>query len=152
MHAAHRAGLNFVGVKEDDSRHGKADFALEKLQAMEGGTDGGPVNEHAEDNLHLLSDLCFINFRREQHEVPGMLGEIARQFAEDAPLVCTLSHQSSGSSSGGGGGGGGARPATAPLGVTVIGHREVTWPSRHTVRRHPHTTCGLSPPSTRART
>jgi hypothetical protein len=40
---------------------------------------GGPVNKNAPDNVHLLSDLCFIPFRRQDHEVPAMLQEITRQ-------------------------------------------------------------------------
>jgi hypothetical protein len=80
MHTAHCSGLKFVGVKEDDERHGKPDFAQEKARAMEGGKDGGPVHEHAAGNLHLLDDLCFIDFRRQQHEAQEMLCEIARQL------------------------------------------------------------------------
>ena len=40
---------------------------------------GGLVNPHAADNVHLLDDICFIPFRRQQHEVGPMLQEIARQ-------------------------------------------------------------------------
>ena len=122
MHAAHICGLKLVGVKEDDSRHGKPDFGQEKTRAMKG-KDGGPVNEHAADNLHLLDDVCFIDFRRQQHEVPGMLGEIERQFVEDAPLVRTLSPQSASSSRS-------TSPepeveaqAETPIGPWLLGHR-----------------------------
>eukprot|EP01046_Picozoa_sp_COSAG06_P045574 COSAG06_NODE_6321_length_2984_cov_1.050260_5_plen_86_part_00 len=32
-------------------------------------------------SLRLLDDLCFIPFRRQEHEVPAMLKEIIRQAA-----------------------------------------------------------------------
>ena len=96
MHTAQVSGLKFVGVKEDDSRYEKADIGQEKTRSMDG-KDGGPVNKHAAANLHLLDDVCFINFRRQKHDVAAMLDEIERQFALDAPLVRSPLHQSSGS-------------------------------------------------------
>ena len=89
MHTAHLSGLKFVGVKENDSRHGKPDFVQEKTRAMKG-KDGGPVSEHAAANLHLLDDVCFIDFERQEHLVAAMLDEIERQFAEDQPQVEVL--------------------------------------------------------------
>ena len=79
MRTALEQELRFVGVMETELRHGKLDFALEQSRGLTGGKDGGPVNENAPDNVHLLSDLCFIPFRRQEHEVPAMLKEIIRQ-------------------------------------------------------------------------
>ena len=107
MHKAHVCGLKFVGVKEDDSRFGKAHFGQEKTRSMNGKDDRttrncqncchcfgakatgrtGLVHKHAAANLHLLDDVCFINFRRQKHDVAAMLDEIERQFALDAPAL-----------------------------------------------------------------
>jgi hypothetical protein len=38
-------------------------------------------DQHVEANLWLLDDVCFIPFRRQEHEVPTMLKEIIRQAA-----------------------------------------------------------------------
>ena len=37
------------------------------------------MHEQAEANLRLLDDVCFVPLRRQEHEVPAMLGEILRQ-------------------------------------------------------------------------
>eukprot|EP01043_Picozoa_sp_COSAG02_P024011 COSAG02_NODE_1299_length_13382_cov_14.723858_4_plen_441_part_00 len=79
MSTAREQKLRFVGVMETELRHGKPDFALEKSRAQTAGDDGGPIHEDVEDNLQLLKDLCFIPFRRQEHEVPAMLKEIIRQ-------------------------------------------------------------------------
>jgi hypothetical protein len=81
MRTAHEQELRFVGVMETELRHGKPDFALEESQALTGGSDGGPVNTNAPDHVYLLSGLCFIPFRRQEHEVVAMLKEIERQAA-----------------------------------------------------------------------
>jgi hypothetical protein len=81
MRTAHEQELRFVGVMETELRHCKPDFALEKSQALTGGSDGGPVNTNAPDHVYLLSGLCFIPFRRQEHEVVAMLKEIERQAA-----------------------------------------------------------------------
>ena len=80
MNTAHAERLRCIGVKEEDERHGKPDFAEEKTRAMGGGEGGGPINENARHNIHLLNDVCFIPLRRQQHEVKGMLDEIVRQY------------------------------------------------------------------------
>ena len=78
MAAARKVGVRIVGVMETDERHGKPDFALEKSRAR-AGNGGGPVHDEAEANLRLLDEVCFVPLRRQEHEVPGMLGEILRQ-------------------------------------------------------------------------
>eukprot|EP01045_Picozoa_sp_COSAG04_P037112 COSAG04_NODE_9327_length_873_cov_1.980620_2_plen_129_part_01 len=89
MATAHAEGLRCVGVMETDERHGKPDFALEKSRARTGGKDGGPVHEKhdVEMNLKLLDEVCFTPFRRQEHEVQGMLVEVVRQAAI-APRLC----------------------------------------------------------------
>jgi hypothetical protein len=84
MDTAHGAHLKFCGVKENDSRHGKPDFGQEKYRALTG-KDGGPVHEKVLDNLHLLDDVCFIEFERQQHLVPAMLDEIKQQYDAEFP-------------------------------------------------------------------
>jgi hypothetical protein len=77
MAAATANRLRFVGVMETEDRRGKPDFAQEKRRAL-----GPPlVNDHAPQNVRLLDELCFIPFRRQQHEVEAMLKEIVRQAA-----------------------------------------------------------------------
>ena len=77
MAAATANRLRFVGVMETEDRRGKPDFAQEKRRAL-----GPPlVNGHAPQNVRLLDELCFIPFRRQQHEVEAMLKEIVRQAA-----------------------------------------------------------------------
>mgnify|MGYP003322286436 CR=1 FL=1 len=79
MATAHAEGVRCIGVMETDERHGKPDFALEKSRARTG-KDGGPVHEkHVEANLRLLDEVCFVPFRRQEHEIEGMLSEILRQ-------------------------------------------------------------------------
>ena len=78
MTAAHEAGLRCVGVKEDDERFGKPDFALEKSRSSSG-KDGGPIHERAAMNARILDEICFIDFRRQQHEMKGMIDEVVRQ-------------------------------------------------------------------------
>lgn len=86
MATAQDNNLVFVGVMEQDERHGKADMAQERLRARTGGLGGGPVHlEHVERNLRLLDDVCFIPFERQAHLMPAMLQEIARQLNEKAP-------------------------------------------------------------------
>ena len=86
MTTAHVEGLRCIGVKETDDRHAIADFALEKERARTGGknadgvADGQtPVHALAEQNLRLLDEVCFTPFRREAHEIEGMITEILRQ-------------------------------------------------------------------------
>ncbi len=79
MHAAHEAKVGFLGVKEDDPRHGKPDFKQEKTRALHG-KDEGPVSAHAEHNVRLLDSVCFTTFEREAHLIPAMHQEILRQF------------------------------------------------------------------------
>ena len=78
MTAAHEAGLRCVGVKEDDERYGKPDIGLEKSRSQTG-KDGRPIHERATQNATILDEICFINFRRQQHEMKGMIDEVARQ-------------------------------------------------------------------------
>ena len=85
MTTAHEHGLRCIGVVETDERKGKPDMGLEKSRALTG-RRGGPVNPNAMHNVHLLADVCFIPFRRQQHEVDSMLAEIQRQAAE-APAL-----------------------------------------------------------------
>ena len=80
MNAAYEAGLGFVGVCEDMEEHGKPNRLLEKRRALTGGEDGGPVSPHADRNLRLLDELCFIPFERQSHLVEAMLDEIARLY------------------------------------------------------------------------
>eukprot|EP01047_Picozoa_sp_COSAG01_P009926 COSAG01_NODE_415_length_17322_cov_14.785926_3_plen_857_part_00 len=91
MAAARKHGLTIIGVKEDDPRFGAPNFALEKQRALTGGRGGGPVNEHAEDNVVLLDQVCFINRRTQKHEIKGYLDEIVRQGIEEASHAC-VSH------------------------------------------------------------
>jgi hypothetical protein len=86
MTAAHEAGLRCVGVKEDDERFGKPDFALEKSRSSSG-KDGGPIHERAAMNARILDEICFIDFRRQQHEMKGMIDEVVRQRT-CAPVLC----------------------------------------------------------------
>ena len=80
MATAREHGLQCVGVMETDERHGKPEFALEKSRARTGGRGGGPVHtRHVEENLRLLDELCFIPYRRQEHEIGAMLAEIIRQ-------------------------------------------------------------------------
>jgi hypothetical protein len=79
MTTAHAECLRCIGVVEDDERHSKPNFTLEKSRALTG-KDGAPVHAQAHHNVHLLDDVCFIPLRRQQHEVPGMLQEITRQY------------------------------------------------------------------------
>eukprot|EP01047_Picozoa_sp_COSAG01_P055479 COSAG01_NODE_6182_length_3805_cov_3.174852_1_plen_71_part_10 len=37
---------------------GAPDFQLERKRALTGGNDGGPVNEHALNNVELLDQVC----------------------------------------------------------------------------------------------
>jgi hypothetical protein len=87
MATAHEQKLRCVGVRETELRHGKPDFALEKSRALFGGKDGGPVNENAPANVRLLDDVCFLPFRREQHEIGAMLAEIIRQAKTAATVL-----------------------------------------------------------------
>eukprot|EP01045_Picozoa_sp_COSAG04_P018828 COSAG04_NODE_1772_length_5616_cov_6.346384_3_plen_147_part_00 len=58
---------------------GAPDFAMERSRALTGGREGGAVNPNAEKNVRLLDEICFIPYRRQKHEIPGLLDEIARQ-------------------------------------------------------------------------
>ena len=64
-------GCKFVGVMEDDARHGKADVALEKSRA--------PA-----DLKHLLDDVEFIAYRRRAHESEAMVRELVKRIAGHA--------------------------------------------------------------------
>ena len=79
MATARQTGAKIIGVMETDERHNTPDFVQEKTRARTGGRGGVAVHEHVEDNLKLLDDVCFIPLRRQQHEMPAMLGEILRQ-------------------------------------------------------------------------
>jgi hypothetical protein len=79
MTTAHEVGLRCVGVKEEDERYGKPDFALEKSRSLTGGKDGKPIHKRAAQNATILDEICFINFRRQQHELKGMIDEVVRQ-------------------------------------------------------------------------
>ena len=79
MHAAGDHGLEVIGVAETDDRMGKPDVDQERARALTGKSGGLPINEHAGTNIHLLDDVRFIPFRRQEHEMPGMLDEIVRQ-------------------------------------------------------------------------
>ena len=79
MATARQTGAKIIGVMETDERHNTPEFVQEKTRARTGGREGGAVHEHVEDNLKLLDDVCFIPLRRQQHEIPAMLGEILRQ-------------------------------------------------------------------------
>jgi hypothetical protein len=84
METARLKRLPVIGVKEDDCRFNKADFAEEKLRARTGGLNGGPITAYALDILALLegsSAVVFIPFRRQQHEKEAMLTEICSQYA-----------------------------------------------------------------------
>eukprot|EP01046_Picozoa_sp_COSAG06_P014552 COSAG06_NODE_905_length_11625_cov_24.210394_4_plen_1137_part_00 len=85
MRTARENRLRIIGVKEEDERHGKPDFGLEKSRCLSGGLDGTPVNTHARQNLVLLDQVCFTPFRRLGHELQGMLDEIVRQFKSVQP-------------------------------------------------------------------
>ena len=76
MSTARKAGLHIMGVKETDGRFGAPDMEAEKERAMTGGKDGGPVHEQAAENLKLLTKVCFISRRTQQHELPAYLNEI----------------------------------------------------------------------------
>ena len=82
MTTAHEKGLRCIGVMETDDRKGRPDFGLEKSRALTGGSGGRPVNPNAKHNVHLLDDMAFIPYRRQQHEVDAMLKEIQRQAVE----------------------------------------------------------------------
>ena len=62
------------------------DFGQEKARALTAGDGGGPINSQAHLNIHLLDDVCFIPFRRQEHEVKGLLDEIERQ-RDCAPVL-----------------------------------------------------------------
>ena len=79
MAAARDADLHIVGVMEDDSRHGRPNFAEERRRALTGGKNGGPVHPRAEENIALLEQVCFIPRRTQEHEVRAMVDEINRQ-------------------------------------------------------------------------
>ena len=79
MSTARQTVARIIGVMETDERHNKPDFVQEKLRAWTGGTGSGAVHEDVEENLKLLDDACFVPLRRQQHEIPAMLGEILRQ-------------------------------------------------------------------------
>ena len=85
MTTAHEQELRCIGVMETDERKGRPDMGVEKSRALTG-RGGRPVNPNAIHNVHLLDDVCFIPFRRQQHEVDGMLTEIQKQAAE-APAL-----------------------------------------------------------------
>jgi|MEHZ01.2.fsa_nt_MEHZ010462840.1_1 hypothetical protein len=57
---AHEAQLRCIGVMETEERRGKPDFALEKKRCTP------KLNPHAPQNVHLIDDVCFIPFRRQQ--------------------------------------------------------------------------------------
>ena len=76
MATARAARVPFVGVKETDVRHCLPDFAEEKSR-------GRQVKcTCASENLRLLDEICFIPYRRELHEIDGMMNEIGRQMLD----------------------------------------------------------------------
>ena len=89
MNEAHKAGLSFVGVKEEDSRLNKPDFNLEKSRARTAGKPKGqPVSTHVEQNLRLLDEMCFLPFHRQKHLVNAMLTEIVDAAVHRPPRTC----------------------------------------------------------------
>ena len=79
MTTAHEVGLRCIGVMESDERFGKPDFEQEKARSLTGGKGGKPIHERARMNARMLNDICFIPFRRQQHEMQAMVDEIVRQ-------------------------------------------------------------------------
>ena len=63
-----------AGPRRLDRRVG----AAPRWRDGDGNPDGSPVSRHAEQNLELLEELCFIPFERQQHLVDAMLDEIER--------------------------------------------------------------------------
>ena len=82
MAQAHWAGLRCVGVKETDERHCRPDFAAERQRAQ---MIDEPYVGHR--GMRLLDEVCLIPFRRELHEIDGMVEEIVRQSKAVSPLV-----------------------------------------------------------------
>ena len=39
------------------------------------------MNPHVKQNIKLLDEVCFVPFRRQEHELDAMLAEIVRQAA-----------------------------------------------------------------------
>eukprot|EP01046_Picozoa_sp_COSAG06_P044449 COSAG06_NODE_5992_length_3164_cov_0.971289_2_plen_394_part_00 len=76
MGTAREAGVPFVGVMETDKRHGEPDFAEEKRRGRHA------HDKFAAENVKLLDNLCFIPFRRQEHEIDAMLVEIGRQMLD----------------------------------------------------------------------
>lgn len=60
---------NIIGVVEDDPRHGRPDFAAEKLAAPQ-------------DLSHILEEVEFVPFRRRKHEEHAMLQEMAARIGD----------------------------------------------------------------------
>eukprot|EP01043_Picozoa_sp_COSAG02_P048046 COSAG02_NODE_4674_length_5106_cov_9.921310_5_plen_323_part_01 len=56
-------GCKFIGIKEDDDRHGRANFAEERAAAPD-------------DLKHLYDEVEFISYRRREHEVRAMIAEL----------------------------------------------------------------------------
>jgi hypothetical protein len=96
MNTAHEEGLRCIGVMETDERHGQPNFEEEKKRARAGGTGGDLVHTSVQQNLKLLDAVCFIPLRRQAHEVPGMLAEIARQAQAQDCIRLTKSKQALG--------------------------------------------------------
>jgi hypothetical protein len=82
--AAHENQLRMIGVMETEDHKGKPDLFKERERALHGGARQGtepmPVHPDAEFNLHLLNDVCFLPFRRQEHEMHAMMNEIERQL------------------------------------------------------------------------
>ena len=72
MKEALDSGIKIIGIMETEDERGKPDFNEEKRRC-EG------VSEHSEQVVKLLDQVCFTPYRRQRHEVDGMLDEIVRQ-------------------------------------------------------------------------
>ena len=74
MATALDAKVKIIGVKEAEEKSGKApDFKEEKRRCT------AAVSDCADYVVGLLDSICFIPYRRQKHEVKGMLDEIERQ-------------------------------------------------------------------------
>lgn len=86
MSVAHEAGLRCIGVMESEQPKGKPDLALERSRAMNG-NGGGPVNPKAQHNMHLLDEIVFSPFRRQEDELVALLMKIVEQAQVDKRLA-----------------------------------------------------------------
>lgn len=78
MAEARAAGLEIVGVMEEDARHGRPNFEQERQRALTGGKNNGPVHPQAGENIKFLDTVSFIPRRTQEHEVRAMVDEILK--------------------------------------------------------------------------